>query len=293
MRRVLIIGCGDIAMRIIPLLRGRFHLYALVRNPAYGERLRALGVRPIIGDLDSRSSLHRIATIADTMLYFAPPANPKGSPGISHDIRTANLLAALSQGRLPQRLLYISTSGVYGDYGGKQIDETAPLHPQSDRGKLRADAERQIRTWACRSGVQAVILRVPGIYASDRLPVERLRAGVPTILAGEDSYTNHIHADDLARIVVAALHHARSNRIYHATGDDDLKMGEYFDLVADVCGLSRPRRLPREQVRLAVSPLMWSFMCESRRLSNARLKSELKVRLQYPSVRSFLATLSA
>ena len=171
-----------------------------------------------------------------------------------------------------------------GDCGGRLVDETQAANPQTLRAQRRADAERQIRAWAKRNGVHAAILRVPGIYAAGRLPLERLRAGMPAIVAGQDGYTNHIHADDLAQVVLAALRHARPNRIYHASDDSDLKMGDFFDVVADACGLPRPQRLPRPEVEQAVSPALWSFMNESRRLTNDRMKRELRVELRYPRV---------
>src|SRR5690606_37930035 len=102
------------------------------------------------------------------------------------------------------------------------------------------------------------ILRVPGIYATERLPVERLQKGLPALNADEDVYTNHIHADDLARIIVAALFRGCNCRIYHAVDDTQMKMGAYFDAVADVCGLPHAPRLPREQLQQQVSPMMLS-----------------------------------
>ena len=279
MQNLLIIGCGDIARRAIPLLSGHFKLYALVRDPARAAALRSVGVTPIVGDLDQRRSLHRLAGLAQVVLHLAPP----GARG-EQDGRTRNLLATLAQGTLPTRLVYISTSGVYGDCGGAWVSETRSLRAQTARARLRVSAERQIRTWAARNRVQAALLRVPGIYAAERLPLERLRAGLPAILAAEDGYSNHIHADDLARILVAALRHARPNRAYHAVDDDEMKMGDYFDAVADAHGLPRPPRLPRAGVRQQVSPMMWSFMNESRRLRNDRMKRELKVQLRYPAL---------
>ncbi len=283
MKRVLIIGCGDVALRTITLLTGRYKLYALVRNPAYVARLRALGVTAISGDLDDRKTLVRIAGLADVVLHFAPPPNT----GMS-DTRTRNLLAALSKRVLPAQLIYISTSGVYGDCGGARISETHATKAHNPRALRRVDAEQKIRVWAQRNRVRASILRVPGIYALERLPLDRLRAGAPAILDGEDSYSNHIHADDLARITVAALRSGKSNRVYHATDDDEMKMGDYFDVIADAFALLRPPRLPRSEVQTLVSPMMWSFMNESRRLTNARMKQELKVRLRYPGVRDAL-----
>lgn len=283
MRRLLIIGCGDVALRAIPSLLARHRIFALVRDAAGCAGLRKLGVIPIPGDLDDRASLARIAGLADAVLHFAPPANTG-----THDLRTRNLLGALSQGKLPRRIVYISTSGVYGDCGGAWVGETRPLNAQTARAQRRVDAEMQIRGWGKRNGVNIGILRAPGIYATDRLPLERLQKDMPCIVETEDSYSNHIHADDLARIAVAALHRAKSGRIYHASDDSQMKMGDYFDAVADAFRLPRPPRLPRAEAERAVPPMLWSFMNESRRLINTRMKRELRVRLCYPVVADML-----
>ncbi|MDO9012935.1 MAG: SDR family oxidoreductase [Gallionella sp.] len=283
MKRILIVGCGDIARRTLPRLVQRYRVYALVRNPESCAGLRNLGAIPIVGDLDDRTSLARLSGLADAVLHFAPPPVNGDT-----DTRTRNLLSVLSQGALPSCLIYISTSGVYGDCAGEWVRETRPLNAQSPRAQRRVDAEQQIRDWARRNEVRASILRVPGIYAADRLPVARLRADSPAIVAGEDGYSNHIHADDLARISVAALYRAKPCRVYHATDDDEMKMGDYFDLVADAYGLPHAPRMTRCEVQRAVSPMMWSFMNESRRLANQRMKCELKVKLAYPTVADFL-----
>jgi nucleoside-diphosphate-sugar epimerase len=185
-------------------------------------------------------------------------------------------------------MVYVSTTGVYGDCGGEMVDETRPVSPQNARAKRRVDAERTLRGWARRSGSRLAILRVPGIYAADRLPIDRLKKGTPAIREEDDVYTNHIHADDLARIIAAALFKGQPNRVYHAVDASDMKMGEYFDAVADKAGLPRPPRLPKEQLSAVVSPVMLSFMSESRRLSNRRLHAELGVRLQFPRVQDAL-----
>jgi nucleoside-diphosphate-sugar epimerase len=284
MQRLLIIGCGDVALRTIPLLTAHYQVFALIRNPARAQTLRSMGVMPVLGDLDTRHSLHKLAGLADIVLHFAPPPNI----GI-HDTRTQNLLAALSRGCLPTQLIYISTSGVYGDCAGAWVRETTPINATNPRALRRVDAEQQVRAWARRNQVRASILRVPGIYAFDRLPVDRLRVGTPTIRCDEDSYSNHIHADDLARIAVATLRYGAANRVYQTTDDEQMKMGDYFDAVADACHLPRPPRLPRSEVRTLVSPMLWSFMNESRRLSNQRMKQELKIQLRYPTLNSVLA----
>ena len=273
-------------MRTLPLLIRRFRVFALVRKAAYRAQLRALGVMPLVGDLDDRASLRRVAGLADTVLHFAPPRNSS-----IQDTRTRHLLVALSQGKLPKQLIYISTSGVYGDCRGARVSETRPLNAQSASSRRRVDAEKQIRNWAKHNRVNAVILRVPGIYAADRLPLSRLQQGLPCIIESEDSYTNHIHADDLARIVVAALRNGSDCRVYHASDDSQMRMGEYFDGVADVLGLPRAARISRDEAQRVLPESLLSFMNESRRLANQRMKQELKVRLQHPTVGDWLATI--
>ena len=249
--KLLIVGCGDIASRAAGLLEKHYQLFGLCRRAENSGHLRALGIRPITGDLDQ-------------------PA--KTQTGI-----------------LPQRLIYISTSGVYGDCSGSRVSESHPTNPKNARAFRRLDAERQVRSWGIRNRIQVSILRVPGIYAHNRLPIERLQQRTPVLSSTEDSYTNHIHADDLARIIVAVLRSGRPGRIYHASDDSCLKMGEYFDLVADHFALSRPERITRQEARKVISPGLLSFMLESRRLTNDRIKRELRVRLRYPTVSDCLA----
>jgi nucleoside-diphosphate-sugar epimerase len=286
MKRLLIIGCGDTARRAIPLLGRHYRLYALIRKDAQRAWLSAHGVTPILGDLDDRKSLARLAGLADIVLHFGPPPTTG-----TQDVHTRHLLATLSRGSLPQRLVYISTSGVYGDCRGARVSETHPRKPQSERAQRRVDAEMRIRAWTGRNGVKAAILRVPGIYAGDRLPLDRIRVSMPAIVAEEDSYTNHIHADDLVRIVVAALRNGRPNRAYNASDDSEMKMGDYLDAVADAHGLRRPPRVTRAQAQRMLPDSLLSFMNESRRLTNERMKKELKVTLRYPRVADLLASI--
>jgi nucleoside-diphosphate-sugar epimerase len=288
MRRLLIIGCGDVAMRMISLVRERYCLYALVRERARVAELRALGLKAILGDLDRPDTLGALSGLAHDVVHFAPPPRT----GLT-DTRTAHLIAALAKGKsLPQHFVYISTSGVYGDCGGDVVEETRPLKPQTARAQRRADAERRLRNWGARSGVRVTILRVPGIYAADRLPLARLERGTPALKADEDSYVNHVHADDLARMSVAALRHGQPNRSYNAADDEPQRMGDYFDLVADRHGLPRPPRIGRDEAQHVMTPQLLSFMNESRRLSNRRIKRELRIALRYPSVREGMAAIN-
>jgi len=279
---LLIVGCGDVGLRVAKLLAGRWRLLALTPQPQRRDALRRAGVQPLVGDLDAPATLQRLAGMADAVLHLAPP------PGVgADDLRTAHLLQALArQGRV-RRIVYVSTTGVYGDCGGARFDETRAPNPATDRARRRVDAERRLRWYGRAYGAAVSVLRVPGIYAADREgghPRERLARGTPVLAAEDDVYTNHIHADDLARACVAALHRGRPQRIVHASDDTELKMGDYFDLAADLAGLPRPPRVARADAAGALSPLQLSFMSESRRLDNTRLKRELRLRLRYPTV---------
>jgi nucleoside-diphosphate-sugar epimerase len=281
---MLIVGCGDVVRRVLPELLQSWQVLALVR--ARDPRLTALGVRQIEGDLDQSATLRRLAGIADAVIHSAPPPATGET-----DTRTTHLLSALHQAKsLPRRIVYISTSGVYGDSQGAVVSETSALSAQakkSARAIRRIDAERRLRAFARRAnypGCCVSILRAPGIYAADRLPLERLRQGLPLFDPAEDSHTNHIHAVDLGRACLAALRRGRPNRTYNISDDSSLLMGEWFDLLADKFALPRAPRLPREAVEQQVSPLQWSFMRESRRLDNRRMKYELGLRLRYPTV---------
>ena len=271
------------------LLRGRYRLYALSHSAQRHELLRAHGFIPLPGDLDQPAQLSRLAGLSHDILHFAPPR----AEGTS-DLRTGNLIRALQRTlSIPHRLIYMSTSGVYGDCAGEVVEEHRALRPQSERGQRRLHAERMLREWGRRSGVSIVVLRVPGIYAADRLPLERLRRGTPALVQADDAYVNHIHADDLARIVVAALARGRTGRAYNASDGSWCKMGDYFDLVAESFGLPKPPRISREQAQATMPESLLSFMRESRRLSNRRLRKELRVQLRYPTVADGIAEAAA
>lgn len=290
---VLVTGCGDVGLRLIRQLHTRSHavrVIATARRIDQIDAIRAAGGIPIRVDLDQRRSLRRIRSLGERVVHLAPP--PSSGPD---DPRTRRIIAALSGSGVPKverRWVYVSTTGVYGDYAGEQIDETRPLRASTDRALRRVAAERRLRR-ASRDGVASVaILRAPGIYAADRLPVERLRAGMPALIKAEDVWTNHIHAEDLAACCWLSLFRGRAGRAYNAVDDSHQKMGEYFDQVADALGLTRPPRLPRTELARRVSPMMLSFMNESRRIGNRRLREELRVRLRFPTVASQLALLN-
>jgi nucleoside-diphosphate-sugar epimerase len=281
--RLLIVGCGDIGIRVARR-RNPVQIRGLARSSTSAQRLRSQGIVPIAGDLDRRASLNRLSGLAPWVLHLGPP--PNDSEG---DPRTRRLIAALAKGgSLPRRLVYISTSGVYGHCEGERVVETRPLAAKNPRARRRVDAERQLRRFAARHGIRLSILRAPGIYAHDRLPLERIQKRIPAVRAEEDSYTNHIHADDLAKIVWLALFRGRPNRVYHAADGSVKKMGDYFDLVADHFGLPRCPRISRTEAQQVLSAALLSFLNESRILDNTRLQEELRVRLTYPDVAAAL-----
>jgi nucleoside-diphosphate-sugar epimerase len=277
--RVLLIGCGDVALRTAALLRGRARLYGLIRRDDEILKLRARGIVPIVGDLDRFGSLHRLRTAPFAVLHFAPPPSEGRD-----DPRTQHLIAALARARIiPQRFVYLSTSGVYGDCAGARVTEARARRAQTPRARRRVAAEDRLRAWARQSGVALTIIRAPGIYAETRLPLDRIRQGTPVLADDDDVYTNHIHADDLARAVVAALFRGRRNRAYNAADDGEFKMAAWFDMIADAFRLPRPPRVGWDEAEERIAPILLSFMSESRRLTNVRMKRELRVNLKYPT----------
>ena len=293
-QRLLIIGCGDVGQRVARAVRG-VRLLALTSSPERRAVLRAQGITPMVGNLDDPRSLRRLAGLGTRVLHLAPPpATPEQAARWWLDPRTTALVQALRRRSLPRGLVYASTSGVYGDCGGAWVDESRPTAARTARALRRVNAERTLR-WAGRQGLRASILRIPGIYAPDReggTPRARLLRGTPVLRAQDDVYTNHIHADDLARACVAALWRGRAQRTYNVADASAMQMGDYFDLAADLYGLPRPRRIARRQAESELPATLLSFMGESRRLQTTRLAQELRVALRYPTVAQGLQGLS-
>lgn len=278
--RLLIIGCGDVGLRVLKLLAGRWRVYALTSSPARAAALRDAGALPLVGNLDDPATLSRLAGLADLVLHLAPPQAHGAT-----DARSRHLLAALGR-RPPAVLVYASTTGVYGDCRGAFIDETRRLQPATDRARRRVDAEACLRAFGRRHGTRVSLLRIPGIYARDREgghPRERLLRGTPVLRREDDVYTNHIHADDLARACLLALCRGLPQRAVNVCDDSELLMGDYFDLAADLAGLPRPERITRAEAAERMGAMALSFWSESRRLDNRRLKRELRLRPRYPT----------
>ncbi|MEC5213648.1 nucleoside-diphosphate-sugar epimerase [Polaromonas sp. CG_9.5] len=291
-QRVLIIGCGDVGQRVARELSPHIKLMALTSSPEKMPAMRSAGITPLLGNLDQPATLRRLAGLATRVLHLAPP--PSHNPNWRHDPRTQALMRALRLRSLPQSLVYGSTSGVYGDCAGARVDETWRVNPHTPRAQRRVDAEGHVRHFGRATGTPTHVLRIPGIYATDRengTPRERLLKGTPVLCREDDVFTSHIHADDLARACIAALWRGKPQRLSNVCDDTQLLMGDYFDLAADLYELPRPPRVARDSADEKLPPMQLSFMSESRRLSNQRMKKDLKLVLRYPTVREGLCGL--
>ncbi|KJS65037.1 MAG: NAD-dependent dehydratase [Comamonadaceae bacterium BICA1-1] len=303
--RVLIVGCGDVGLRCAALLGGgqgqgrgpgprrgpgRVRLLALTSSPQRLPELRQAGITPLLGDLDRPETLARLAGLATRVLHLAPPPGamgPGGADGPSGlDPRSRALAQALGRRGAPCKLVYGSTTGIYGDCAGASVSETRTPQPSTARAQRRLDAERTWRDWGLRRGTDVSLLRIPGIYGGGRPggAQARLLRGTPVLRPEDDVYTNHIQADDLARACLRALWCRAPQRAFNVCDDTDLRMGDYFDLAADLYGLARPARITRKQAEQQLSPALLSFMSESRRLRNQRMQRELRLVLRFPSV---------
>ena len=284
--RVLVLGCGDIGVRMLKAQRTQARWMALTSSAQRVPALRALGATPLQGNLDKPHTLRRLAGIAHRVVYLAPPPSEGWT-----DPRALALARVMRRRSAPVSVVYASTSGVYGDRQGDWVSETCALAPQTPRAQRRVQAEYAMRFWGRSSGVRVSVLRIPGIYAPDReggTPQARLAKGTPVLLPAEDVYTNHIHADDLARACWRALWLGLPQRLYNVSDESELKMGDYFDLAADLYGLPRPPRVSRTSARELLPVMLLSFMDESRRLVNTRMAQELRLRLRYPTVHTGL-----
>lgn len=286
MKNIWIIGCGDIgrrvAKRINALYQGQvYRINALVSSEASAAEGLALGINTLIHDLDSDAALPVSEFQNAELYYFAPPP----SSG-EQDTRLQTVLTQL--GDLPKRIVLISTTGVYGNCEGGWVDESSPVKPQTDRAKRRASAESILQNWAEQYQREYIILRVPGIYALERLPLERLRKNLPVVQRSEAAYTNRIHADDLAAICITAMESSLTAEIFNTTDGHPGTMVDYFNQVADYAGLPRPPQISLQDANEKLSKGMLSYALESRRIKNDKLLNLLDIELIYPDISSAL-----
>lgn len=280
---MLIIGCGYIGRRIARLLPAeRYRVTGCVRSDESAAALSAAGIDVLQADLDAGLTPASVSGF-DELYYLAPP--PRSG---DVDTRMATVLQALNSRRL-RRLVYISTSAVYGDCRGAWITEAQALAPTSGRGRRRLDAERQLTAWCSHEGVQWTVLRVPGIYGPGKLPLARLEQGLPVLREADAPYTNRIHGDDLAMICVAAMQSPACNTVFNVSDGHPSNMTDYFFRVADAAGLPRPPTVTRAEAEQVLSQGMLSFLADSRRMNNDKLLDKLGINLRYPDLDAGLA----
>jgi nucleoside-diphosphate-sugar epimerase len=285
MSTVLIVGCGYLGRRVARREQEQGNrVVALVRSAERATDLRVLGVEVLRVDLDDAQSLAGLPTQDAVIYYFAPPP-----PSGRSDPRISRFLSAIGADAMPARIVLVSTSGVYGDCRGEWVDESRPARPDADRAHRRFDAETRLRHWAGEHAVPFVILRVPGIYGPGRLPVERLTRRQPVLREAESPWSNRVHVDDLARACLAAARHGASGAVYNISDGHPSTMTDYFNQVADAVGLPRPPQITMAEARAQLSDGMRSYLAESKRLDNRRMREELGVEPQYPDLARGLA----
>jgi nucleoside-diphosphate-sugar epimerase len=276
---VCIVGCGDIGRRVACLLQVQgLAVTGVVRSQLGLQALQKAGIAALRIDLDSGRDTQWAGRFTH-FFYFAPP--PRQG---KQDTRMGAFLASLDTERPPQRIVYISTSAVYGDCRGAWITENQPASPDTARGQRRLDAENRLREWCESHAVAWIILRVPGIYGPGKLPLERLRQGAPVLCEADAPYTNRIHSEDLAAVCVAAMTSRRNNTIYNVSDGHPSNMSDYFFQVADAAGIPRPPAVSWAEAQQQLSPAMLSFLRDSRRMDNTKLLGELGIELKYPDL---------
>jgi nucleoside-diphosphate-sugar epimerase len=275
---VLIVGCGYVGRHVADrhLARGE-PVIGVVRSDSSAQALVEAGIAPIRADLDADRL--ELPTQGAGVYYFAPPPDTGTT-----DPRLARFLASLAATSQPRRIVYIGTTGVYGDCGGAWVDESRPPNPSVDRARRRWDAECRLRGWAEATGGELVILRVAGIYGPGRLPLERLRRGLPMVAEDEAPWTNRIQVDDLAAVCVAAMDRAPAGAVYNVSDGNPGNMADYFNRVADLAGLPWPPVVRLAEAGGRLSEGLLSYLRESRRLDSRRMLAELGVTLRYPTL---------
>jgi nucleoside-diphosphate-sugar epimerase len=278
-RQVLIAGCGYVGQRLALRLQARYDVTSLVRSAERAAELARLGVRALAIDLDRVRPGTTIPESLDleAIVYLTPPPVLGES-----DLRLDRFLQLASVP--PQTFVYMSTTGVYGDTAGAVVDESSVVQPRTDRARRRISAEEMTRVWCTERRVRRVVLRVPGIYGPDRLPLERLRHFDPVVREREAGINNRIHVDDLVEACACAITNSEARGVYNVTDGQPLSSTTFINMVAKAAGLPVPPQVPMEEAQLTFSPERLSFLNESRRVSNERMLKHLGVVLKYADV---------
>lgn len=275
-RYIQIIGCGNIGKRVARLfLTQGIHANATVNSHKSRRQCEALGLACNILNLDQAFPPVEMDTQSRILYTIPPPRSGR------FDARLGSFLSTLDASRI-DKLVLISTTGVYGDCAGNWVNEETPINPKADRAIRRVDAEQQLKAWSKQTRTGYLILRVPGIYSLDRLPLKRLEAGIPMVRREDAPWTNRIHADDLASACYAALNCDANNEIINISDDQPGTMTDYFNAVADHVGLPRPPQISLKEALQSLSVGMLSYLAESRRIDNQKMKKILKIELKYP-----------
>jgi nucleoside-diphosphate-sugar epimerase len=286
---VLIIGCGDIGVRTARLVQqAEGRVSGLARSAESAERLRAHAITPVIGNLENPAGLENLPTGGKLVYYLAPPPG-----GGTLDSRMRHFCQAVNPVRLPIKVVYMSTSGVYGDCGSRLVTEATPINPQTSRAQRRADAEATLQAWGRSHGVPVVILRVTGIYGPGRLPLARIQQGHPLLLEAESPPTNRIHADDVAEVCIKAAQRAADGDIFNVSDGQTGTMTQYFNAICDLLGLPRLPQVGMVEARRVMNPMMLSYLNETRRMDNSKMLEQLGITLRYPDLAAGLRNIAA
>jgi nucleoside-diphosphate-sugar epimerase len=275
----LVVGCGYVGRRLVARLRPHFDITAIVRTPASLASLEQDSVSAMLLDLDRVRTAVRLPERLDqeVIFYLVPP------PGTGESDRRLDRFLQLPAVP-PRTFVYLSTTGVYGDANGELVDESTPVQPQSDRARRRVSAEEMTRVWCNERHVRRVVLRVPGIYGPDRLPVERLLRREPMVSRLDAGISNRIHDDDLVEACIRSVANPEARGIYNVTDGNSCSSTEFAEKVAEIAGLPAPPEVSMEEAQLTFSPERLSFINESRRVSNERMLKHLGVRLKFADI---------
>ena len=274
---LLTLGHGYTASALAASLRADWKVAGTTRSEAKAESMRAAGVEPI--PWDDAEGVDRAIAAADHLLVSLPPG-AEGDPVLARH-RTALAAAA------PRWVGYLSTTGVYGDRAGGWVDEESAIDPTTDRGRRRADAEA---AWLA-TGLPLHFFRLAGIYGPGRSALDRVREGRARRIVKPGQVFSRIHVADIARTLAASIARPRPGRAYNLADDLPASPQDVIAFAADLLGALLPPEEPFEDADL--SPMARSFYAESKRVSNARLKSELGVELLYPNYRVGLRAIHA
>lgn len=286
MQKIFIAGCGYIGGRVARLYRDSgAEVTCMLRSPEHASALSGEGFRTVACSLDNAAGIPFLDTAGSVLHYLVPP--PGG--GIA-DTRARNFITALHLSQKPSKIIYISATSVYSEVAGGVVNEQSATEPSSAMGKRRLDAESAFLQYGAATGTPVVILRVSGIYGPGRLPLMQISQGQALLNEEQSGPSNRIHADDLAAICLAAAESAEAGEVFNVSDGNPTSMTSYFNACADALKMPRQPQVPLDEARLVMSPLMFSYVSESRIIDNSRMLKRLKVNLRYPDIQTGLAS---